>query len=212
MGELTKVVKEIFTELDKFFASKDEVREELIRTGRDIIRSSKKVVSALLVEDFRKAEEELTQMKELVEGIRERLRDHPEVGFSGTAYNAFMEFVEAYVLYNIITKREIPKPGGLRVHPIPYVLGILDALGELKRYAINYVRRGDLQKAWEIFTVMEKVFNEAKLLEYPEGLIPGYRRKLDSVRATIESLRYFLTDMESRHKLIEQLKATQKRS
>jgi len=200
-SSIVRVVKEI----DKFLKVKDEVREYMIKHSRDIIKEAGCVVIDIHRGDMDSASKRLVKLREYVREFLGKLKDHPELLYSGTVYGALSEYVEAEVFYSIINSMSIIDHKSIGVHPVPYMQGLLDVVGELKRYIINLVRSKDLTKAWRLFRIAEVIYESCRGLDYPEALVPGLRRKVDIARNVIESLRVFLTDIETRLELIESI-------
>jgi len=196
--DLHSSIERVVKEIDEFLKVKDEVREYMIKHSRDIIREAGYVVTDIHRADMGSANERLVKLRGYVKEFLSKLKDHPELLYSGTVYSALSEYVEAEVFYSIINSMSIIDHRSIDVHPIPYIQGLLDVIGELKRYIINLVRSRDLTKAWRLFRIAEVIYESCKGLNYPEALVPGLRRKIDIARNVIESLRVFLTDIETR--------------
>ncbi len=201
MKELERIIKDI----DEFLKVKDEVREVVIRECRDIIREAGYVVTYIHMKELDKAKETLNNLRGRVSKLKELVKDHPEIKYSGTVYSALSEYVEAEVFTSIILEGRIPSHRKLGIHPVPYLQGLLDVVGELKRVAIESIRECRLDNAWRYLSIAEEIFRLCKGLDYPEALIPSVRRKTDIARNIVESLRSFLTDVELRLKLIKSM-------
>ncbi len=201
-----KEIADIVRRIDEFLKIKDEIREEVIRKCRDIIRLSGYVITKIHLRNFSEAKELLLDLREMVRALNELLKDHPEIRYSGTVYSALSEYVEAEVFSAIISEGKVPSPEELNVHPVPYLQGLLDVVGELKRASIEAVRERRLSDSWEYLRIAEEIMNSCKSLDYPDALIPSVRRKVDIARNIVESLRSFLTDMELRMELINKLR------
>ncbi len=204
-------IREIVDKIDSFLKVKDEAREQIIKITRDIIREAGYAVTEANAGNIAVAkthlEEALKRWRE-VSGI---ISEHEELRHSGIVYNAGMELAEAAIFLSIIEETPMPGPKDIGVHQIPYLLGLLDVVGELRRYATARVRENDFEKAWRAFYAAEAIFLSTKFLDYPDRLVPGLRRKIDAARYSVEELRKFLTDMESRVKLINELSSLRER-
>jgi len=56
-----------------------------------------------------------------------------EKGFEYYSMQAHQEYVEAIALYNILGKHSIPSKKELNEETAPYILGLMDLIGEIKR-------------------------------------------------------------------------------
>ena len=100
----------------------------------------------------------------------------------------------------------LPSISDLGVDPVPYVQGLLDLVGELKRRILDLVRDDKYDEAYTLFKVAEAIYESVRTLDYPDPILPGVRRKTDVARTVTESLRTLLTDLESRRRLMESLR------
>ncbi len=203
-------IREIVDRIDSFLKVKDEAREQIIKITRDIIREAGYAVTEANAGNITAAKEHLEEALSKWKEVGKIISEHEELRHSGIIYNAGMELAEAAIFLSIIEGAPIPGPEDIGVHQIPYLLGLLDVVGELRRYATAKVRENDFEEAWKAFHVAEAIFLSTKFLDYPDRLVPGLRRKIDAARYSIEELRKFLTDMESRVKLINELSGLRK--
>ncbi len=201
MGFNREVLRRIVGEVDEFLKTKDSVREYLIKSSRDVIRESGYVITDIHAGNINKAKERIIMLRSMVKELIAKVKDHPELMYGGTMYNALAEYVEAEVFFSIITSLRIPNFKELEVHPIPYIQGLLDVVGELKRYVVDLIRSNDMERAWRMFSVAEAIYEACKSLDYPEALVPGLRRKVDIARNVVEALRVLLIDIDLRIRL-----------
>ena len=184
-----------------FLSERDEVREKAIKASRDVIKHSGRMITEIQKGDLNKAEEYLKQLKESTERFLELIRPYPELYYSGMAYNALSEYVEAIILYDIVTGKDIPGYEELGIPPTPYLQGLGDVVGELRRLVLEEIRRGSYDKAWEYFEVMEAIYLALRSLDLPEALAPGVRHKADVARRLTDDTKAFLIDLSSRERL-----------
>ncbi len=191
--------------INEYLTAKDEVREQIIRKGRDVVKESGYVITFLHSGDAEEALKHLARMQELFEELRVLSNKYPDVRHSGLMNNIASEYVEAMLFFSLITKGELPRLDQLRVDPVPYVQGLLDLVGEIKRHILDLLRRDEYERAMEFFDVAEMIYENTRTLDFPEPILPGVRRKVDIARSVIESLRTLLTDLHSRKKLMDAL-------
>src|SRR5438876_12441259 len=82
----------------------------------------------------------------------------------------------------------IPTISELKTDNRSYVLGLLDAVGEFRRMALNCLRRGEVKKAEKLLGAMEGVYDDLQTLEHT-SIIRTFRVKMDADRRIIESTR-----------------------
>ena len=197
--------------IDSFLKVKDSVRERVIKEVREVVRASSTVIKEIHLGNLGNASSMLRALRSSVKSLTSLLSNHPELLYSNLLYGAISEYVEAELLYSIVTSGRVLTHEELGVHPVPYLQGLLDLVGEIKRRILDILKGGNIAEAWNLFKVAEAIYESAKNLSYPEALIPGVRRKIDVSRNIVESLRSFLTDMQLRIELIRKLSILQAR-
>jgi translin len=85
--------------------------------------------------------------------------------------------------------KKIPSYAELGVPEIPYLLGLLDSIGELKREMYESLRRGNKHEGGFYFKMMEEVYDELLPLRFSNSVLPDFRRKQDVARIQIEQAR-----------------------
>lgn len=178
-------------------------REELIKQGRDIVNLCRNIVTKTVLGE--EAEELVKQLKQQFNKLRSSVDQYPELFYANIFYNIAAEYVEAIQLYYITKEHRVLPPEEINVHPIPYLLGLIEVIGELKRLSLEFVRKNRFDDAYGLLEVAENLFNCLLPFSYPDALLPGFRRKLDIYRKVIDDWKKFLIDMESRRRLIQKL-------
>ncbi|UCD92737.1 MAG: translin family protein [Methanobacteriota archaeon] len=182
MDDLEEITKEIRTQLDE----KDEIREIALKSSRAILR-----LSGAALRQMQKGEdgsENLDSARNEAHRLTGVLEGHPDIYYSGFVENAFQELTEAHVLRNILRGERIRDPKEIGVHPVAYLLGLGDVVGELRRLALNSLIDGEVKKAQEYLKKMETIYEILIQFDYPSALIP-IRRKQDIARSLIEKTR-----------------------
>ena len=198
--ELKTIIDEIRTVLDE----KDALREEALRLTREIVRLSGDAIKALHRGEAEKASNRLKLAGERVKSLREKLREHPDIYFTGYVQSAHQEFVEASLFFAYITGGRFPSPSELEVPHADYALGIGDFIGELRRRFLILLLEGDIEGAEEVYRFMEAIYEELMTLEYPKGLV-NIRGKQDQARHILERTLEDLTRAKLSRKLEEKL-------
>jgi len=176
-------------ELQKEFKAKDTARERLLNAARTVTRLSKQAIMAIHQGEIRQAEERLQRARGVLERLRSLLREHLDLEHSGALSNAHQEYAEALILLNLQRIGTFPSPKEIEVPSIPYVLGLADVIGELRRRAVDALRSDDLKTAVKSLSQMEQIYLELLSLESAYSLTPQLRRKCDVARHLIEATR-----------------------
>jgi len=128
-----------------------------------------------------KVEETLTRIEKLSD-------DFSEFKHSQGVIVAYQEYVEAMTLRTIADSDRIPTITELKSDYRSYLLGLLDAVGEFRRMALNSLRHGDVKKAEKLLDAMQSIYDDLQTLERT-SIIPTFRVKMDAARRIIESTR-----------------------
>lgn len=182
-------------------ASLESVREYLIKRSRDISQLSKKLISYTLRGSVEESITVLNQLTEAYRSMVSELSRCPEFLYSNLLYSIAAEYVEASQFHSVVFEGVFRSPEELGVHPIPYVLGLLDLIGELKRFSLELLRREEYGKSFSYLEVAEDIYEKLSELNITDAVVPGFRKKLDVYRRVIDNWRILLIDIESRIKL-----------
>ncbi|NJE46542.1 haloacid dehalogenase [Thermococcus sp. GR7] len=197
-------LKEIIDRIREVLDEKDSLRENALRITREIVRLSGDTIKALHRGDAKTAEEKLNMAREKVNYLREKLKDHPDLYFTGYVQSAHQEFVEATLFYSYITGKDFPSPEELAVPHADYALGIGDFIGELRRHFLLLLLDGNIEDAEKVYRFMEETYEELMTLEYPKGLV-NVRQKQDQARHILERTLEDLTRAKLNRNLEEKL-------
>ncbi len=204
--ELVKTVAADVDRVDKVLDEKDKVREQAIKMSRDIIRVSSDIVTLVHSGNTEGAAQLVNKLKDIVVGFSKLVEPHSELRHSGFVNNALAEYVEAMMFFNFVVKGRVPTLEELGVHYVPYLLGLCDFVGELRRHVMDLVRVGSFDRAFEILELMEGIYEILRKLDYPDALVPGLRHKVDVMRRLIDDIKMFLVDLKSRRELSEAIR------
>jgi translin len=128
----------------------------------------------------------------LVEKLDAILEKHPDLKYSGLVYNSLAEYVEAFFFFKLIVERKAPSLSELKVPITPYLQGLGDLIGEIRRHVVKLLDDLKIEEAERELELMEFIYRSLKTLEYPDALIPGVRHKVDVAARLIEDTRVLI--------------------
>ena len=96
------------------------------------------------------------------------------------------------VLASIVAEGRIPSFSEIGVPAGPWVLGLADSVGELRRIVTTRLMDGDMEGARRFFGIMEEISGEIMMLDVPDAVAP-VRRKQDIVRGIMDRTRSDMT-------------------
>jgi translin len=184
MKNLDKIIDKIEQHIDE----KDKIREQALRSSRDIIIECRKAIQHLHQDQMKNAEKHIKQASTKLTQLSDITQDYPDIYHAGFVENAAQEVVEAQCLRNIIHGDDLPDPDTIQTTYSAYLLGLCDVVGELRRGALDFILAGDSEKANEYLKLMEKIYDVIIRFDYPNALVP-IKKKQDMVRALIEKTR-----------------------
>jgi translin len=175
-------------------------REWLIKRSRDVLTLCRKAIAKCMRRDA-SSDEGVNELVKVFEEYREFAKAHPELYYSNFYHSIESEFVEAVEFCYVIKEGRLLPYKSLGVSPVSFILGLLDVIGELKRYSLGLVERGRYEESLKVFEIAENVFNQLEELAFADSVVPGLKRKLDIYRKVLDSWRELLIDVVSREKL-----------
>ncbi len=175
------------------FLARAHAREVGLAAGRDAIRAAANAIRAIHRREFDRADELIAAAQvELATGA-EACELYPDVRHAGFVQDAAKEVAEAVLTRAAIAGEELPGPEQVGVDDAPWLHGLAETVGELRRACLDRVRSGDLDDAERLLALMQEVLSALVTIDVPDGLTRGLRRATDSARAITERTRGDLT-------------------
>jgi translin len=193
MSKPVEDLEAIAAELRPHFAAEDEAREKALRSCRQVIRHSADAIRAVHRQEHDKAKQLLDSAHGLLRELNQDLAKHGRLLHSGFVHDAQKEFAEGYVTLALIAGEGLPRPEALGVSNAAYLDGLGESVGELRRYILDSLRRGDFSRCEELLTIMDEIYGILITMDFPELLAHGLRRTTDAIRGIIERTRGDLT-------------------
>lgn len=197
--------REFVSEALHILEMKDEAREELLKITRKIARMARRTILGIHAGDLEQARTMVKTMSKLVADLSSFREVHPDLYYSGSVTGALAEYVEASMLFEYFSSGCMPSMRDLDVGPAPYLLGLADLVGELRRFTLRLIKEDKHREAVEVLSSMEEIYNSLMAVVLPEALVPGLRRKIDVIRGILEATRKDLLFYERSSALIKEL-------
>jgi len=195
-------LKSILEKIQEELRKREGVREEVQKDMRRATRLSKQAILFTHQERFEEAKNLLEEADKLFTKLREVSKDYPDLFYSGLVSAAFEEYTEAHSLLTLVEEDSFIGPEELGVPAISYVLGLGDVVGELRRRALDSIRKGNVEAAEKCLERMEYIYSELTAMDDAYLLVSGLRRKCDVARHLIEITRGDVT-IEARRTALE---------
>jgi translin len=194
-------------ELDR----KNGAREQALRWSRDLVRTCANSIRAVHRHEFSTAEGLLADAHALNARICEALTHEGDLFWAGYVQDAQKELVEACCTFALVKQQPLPDPASLGIAPAPFLNGLAEAVGELRRYLLDLLRRDQADGCERLLDAMDDIYSLLVTLDYPDALTGGLRRTTDSTRGILEKTRGDLTLALRQQALIEALGAAERR-
>lgn len=194
---MCEILRRDLEEINGILSEKDRVREEAIKLSRNITRLSSRVVSNIHREKFEEAKLELASLREHVRKLLDLVKEQENLKYSGIIYNSLSEYVEASLLYSIVVEERFLTLRELDTLIIPYLQGLGDLVGELRRLVVRLLDQLRVEEAEKYAKIMEVIYEGLKVLNYPDHLIPGVRHKVDVAARLVEDTRVLILNTKN---------------
>ncbi len=193
MSRLTDNLEPIADRIREELEAKDAAREKILPHCREAIRHCSQAIRALHRQEFDKAQELLKAARSLLAEAGNARSDYDELGYTGFVRDAQKEFAEGSITLALVMGKPLPAPEELGVDAVSYLKGMGEAVGELRRYLLDSMRRGDLSQGEGLLAAMDDIYNALVTMDFPDAITGGLRHTTDMVRGVLERTRSDLT-------------------
>lgn len=185
-----------------------ECREIGLTKTRLVIQTSAKAIRSIHRHEFETALKLLGEARGIADTARTALKPFGEIYYAGYLHDSEKELVEAHAVYAIVKQEDWPTPESLGVGIMAYLNGMGEAASEVRRFALDEMRRGKMDESERILKQMEVIYDDLITFDYSDSMTGGLRRTCDALRAVIERTRSDLTATASQRELVAELQAT----
>ena len=193
MSRLTDNLESIANQLRENLSAKDAAREKVLPLCRGAIRHCGNAIRAIHRQEFDQATELLQSARNLLTEAEQHISEYGELGYAGFVRDAQKEFAEGSITLALVTRNKLPNPDELGIDAAAYLNGLGEAVGELRRYLLDSMRKGNLSQGEELLSAMDDIYNTLVTMDFPSAITGGLRRTTDVVRGVLEKTRSDLT-------------------
>jgi translin len=187
--------------LDGRFAA----REKGFTGSRLVIRASANAIRALHRNEWDEASKLIEQAGSLLAEITVTLAEHQDILHAGFVADAAKEYAEGRITEALFKQEPVPGFYELGIDPVPYLNGLGEAVGEMRRRMLDLLRDGDVTSAEKALDAMDEIVDLLASMDYPDGMTSGLRRTTDVARSLVERSRSDLTATVVQERLREDL-------
>jgi translin len=189
MSQLQSIVDSICEELEH----KNALRDETLRRSRQLIRYCANSIRAVHRDELDEARRLLATARGAAAEMVADIARYPDLYYTGYTQDALKELSEAHITYALVANDEVPAPQTLKVEAPAYLNGLAEAVGEMRRYVLDRLRRGDVAIGERLLAAMDEIYGLLITVDFPDAVTGGLRRNTDMVRGVLERTRGDLT-------------------
>jgi translin len=171
------------------FDVKMAAREKALPAARRSIRASANAIRAIHRHELDSASALMQEAADAIGEGMEAVRDEPDVANAGFLQDAQKEYAEARVTAAIVEDEDVPGPDELGVQLAPYLNGMAEAIGELRRQILDLLRAGDVERSESLLGAMDDLYSLLVTIDYPDAITGNLRRSTDVARGIMEKTR-----------------------
>lgn len=186
-------LESIGREATEHLALKNAARERALPKSRSAIRFCANSIRAAHRQDFQTAAHLLAQAADLLQEMAIDLRDHQDIYYAGFVQDAQKEFAEASTFSALVQHHPLPDAEQLGIGWAAYLNGLGETVGELRRYLLDQLRRGNIETCELYLGYMDDIYAILISIDFPDAITAGLRRTTDSARGILEKTRGDLT-------------------
>lgn len=186
---LSTDLQSIIDKINQAFEAKSAVRDRTLGRSRSLIRHCANSIRATHRGDDVEAQALLQTARDTAAEMINDAQQYPDVYHAGYTQDALKELAEAHITRAIILQKPLPTPEMLKVEDAAFLKGLAEAAGELRRFALDALRRGDVSHAEYLLRNMEDIYSVLVTVDFPDSITNGLRRATDMVRGVLERTR-----------------------
>ncbi len=180
-------------EAQRYLGFKNAARERALPKSRAAIRYCANCIRATHRQEYETAAGLLGQASALLTEMAVDLRDHYDIFYAGFVQDAQKEYAEAAIFTALTQNRPLPLAPDLSIDWAPYLKGLGEAVGELRRYVLDQLRRGNIEQCEIFLRYMDDIYALLITIDFPDAITGGLRRTTDAARGILEKTRGDLT-------------------
>lgn len=183
----------------------------MLKQARILTRHCANSIRATHRDENGVAQEHLQAAKDIAKSLAENAEEHADFFNAGYTQDALKEFAEANITYAIINGADIPTPEELELEYVPFLKGLAEVPGELRRRCLDKLRTDNSAEANRLLGQMDDIYAVLVTMDYPDAITSGLRRLTDIVRSITERTRGDITLSLRQERLEKRLQVFEKR-
>ena len=172
---------------------KNDQRERVLALSRQVVQHAARAIRAAHRHEWDEAVRILAEGDRLVRDMNAAAAGHFDLMAAGYTLDAQKENAEAHLVHALLRGQSLPEPTALGVDDAAWLNGLGEAAAELRRAALDAVRRGEVPEAEQLLEALQEIYVFLSTVDFPEAITRGLKRTNDMVRGVAERTRGDLT-------------------
>lgn len=185
---LSEQISLIVRELER----REKEQDGILGSTREIVRHCANGIKMLHAGEIAPARKEIAAARKKIAPFSKTKQ------FEYLLEQPYQEIAEAVLLLAAVEKKPLPGWKELGMPFEPYLLGLCDFVGELRREMLECLKRGDHKGAARHFEMMSNIYDELAPIRFSNSLLPNFRKKQDVARSQVEQARSELVRSQAR--------------
>ncbi|MEE8363766.1 MAG: haloacid dehalogenase [Dehalococcoidia bacterium] len=164
-------------------------REKALPAARLAVQLSARSIRAAHRGEMDAAADLARQAREAIAPAGDALKEFPDIYQAGFLQDAEKEVAEAHITLAMISRGTLPTPSDVGVSEASYLKGLAEAASEMRRAALDALRRDDVEGADGLLAMMDEAYSLLITFDYPDAVTHGLRRTTDQLRGVLERTR-----------------------
>jgi translin len=169
----------IVKELEK----REKEQDAILGSVREIIRHCANGIKLIHAGEVKKAKLDIAQAEKKILPFAKTKQ------FEYLLAQPYQEIAEARLLLAAVENKPLPGWEELGMPFEPYLLGLCDFAGELRREMLEMLKKGKKNEAERYFELLSAIYEELQPIRFSNSLLPNFRKKQDVARSQTEQAR-----------------------
>ena len=178
----TKISAEISLIVSEL-SRREKEQDRILGSTREIVRHCATGIKMLHAGEIASAKKEIAAARKKISPFSKTKQ------FEYLLEQPYQEIAEAQLLLAAVEKRALPGWKELGMPFEPYLLGLCDFAGELRREMLEMLKKGKKKEAEKYFELMSGIYDELVPIRFSNSLLPNFRKKQDVARSQVEQAR-----------------------
>lgn len=167
----------------KVLEKREKEQDQILGSTREIIRHCSNGIKLIHAGDVKSAKREIESAEKKVAPFAKTAE------FAYLLEQTYQEIAEARLLLAAVEGKTLPGWEELGMPFEPYLLGLCDLIGELRREMLEMLKAGKKEDAECYFGLMSGIYDELMPVRFSNSLLPNFRKKQDVARSQVEQAR-----------------------